>query len=78
MGSQMPENADEIAVAGGLCGRPLPVVKAASQDLLVPAETEIVLEGVIRCDETVVEGPFGDSSAISPMPSRCPSSRSPR
>ena len=60
MGSQMPENADEIAVAGGLCGRPLPVVKAASQDLLVPAETEIVLEGVIRCDETVVEGPFGE------------------
>ena len=27
MGSQMPEHADEIAVAGGLCGRPLPVVK---------------------------------------------------
>ncbi len=60
MGSQMPESADEIAVAGGLCGRPLPVVKAASQDLLVPAETEIVLEGVIRCDETVMEGPFGE------------------
>jgi 2,5-furandicarboxylate decarboxylase 1 len=60
MGSQMPENADEIAVAGGLCGRPLPVVKAASQDLLVPAEIEIVLEGVIRSDETVVEGPFGE------------------
>ncbi len=60
MGSQMPENADEIAVAGGLCGRPLPVVKAVSQNLLVPAETEIVLEGVIRTDETVVEGPFGE------------------
>ena len=37
MGSQMPENADELAVAGGLCGRPLSVVKAVSQDLLVPA-----------------------------------------
>ncbi len=60
MGSQMPENADEIAVAGGLCGRPLPVVRAVSQDLLVPAETEIVLEGVIRCDETITEGPFGE------------------
>ncbi len=60
MGSQMPENADEIAVAGGLCGRPLPVVKAVSQDLLVPAESEIVLEGLIRCDETVPEGPFGE------------------
>jgi len=60
MGSQMPENADEIAVAGGLCGRPLPVVNAVSQDLLVPAETEIVLEGTIRCDETIMEGPFGE------------------
>jgi 2,5-furandicarboxylate decarboxylase 1 len=60
MGSQMPENADEIAVAGGLAGRPLPVVRAVSQDLLVPAETEIVLEGEIRCDETVTEGPFGE------------------
>jgi 2,5-furandicarboxylate decarboxylase 1 len=60
MGSQMPENADEIAVAGGLCGRPLPVVKAVSQDLVVPADTEIVLEGVIRSDETVREGPFGE------------------
>jgi 2,5-furandicarboxylate decarboxylase 1 len=60
MGSQMPETADELAVAGGLCGRPLPVVKAVSQDLLVPAESEIVLEGVLRIDETVVEGPFGE------------------
>jgi 2,5-furandicarboxylate decarboxylase 1 len=60
MGSQMPEHADELAVAGGLCGRPLPVVKAVTQDLLVPAETEIVLEGCILHDETVLEGPFGE------------------
>ena len=60
MGSQMPESADEIAVAGGLCGRPLPVVRAVSQNLLVPAETEIVLEGRILTDETVREGPFGE------------------
>jgi 2,5-furandicarboxylate decarboxylase 1 len=60
MGSQMPEHADELAVAGGLAGRPLPVVRAVSQDLLVPAETEIVLEGRILTDETVREGPFGE------------------
>lgn len=60
MGSQMPEHADELAVAGGLCGRPLPVVKAVTQDLLVPAESEIVLEGRILHDETVQEGPFGE------------------
>src|SRR5207302_3438836 len=60
MGSKMPELADEIAVAGGLAGRPLPVVKAVSQDLLVPTETEIVLEGRILARESVTEGPFGE------------------
>jgi 2,5-furandicarboxylate decarboxylase 1 len=60
MGSQMPEHADEVAVAGGLCGRPLPVVKAVSQDLLVPAETEIVLEGRMHPDDIILEGPFGE------------------
>jgi 2,5-furandicarboxylate decarboxylase 1 len=60
MGSQMPEHADELAVAGGLCGRPLSVVKAVTQDLLVPAESEIVLEGVLKIDEEVMEGPFGE------------------
>jgi 2,5-furandicarboxylate decarboxylase 1 len=60
MGSQMPEHADELAVAGGLCGRPLPVVKAISQDLVLPAETEIVLEGRMLTDDTMTEGPFGE------------------
>jgi 2,5-furandicarboxylate decarboxylase 1 len=60
MGSQMPEHADEIAVAGGLCGRPLPVVKGVSQDLLIPADSEIVLEGRTLVDGTVLEGPFGE------------------
>ena len=53
-------HADELAVAGGLCGRPLPVVKAVSQDLLVPADSEIVLEGRMLVDGTVLEGPFGE------------------
>lgn len=60
MGSQMPEYADELAVAGGLAGRPLAVVNAISQDLIVAAESEIVLEGRILPDATVHEGPFGE------------------
>lgn len=59
MGSQMPADADELAVAGGLSGRPLPVVKAATQDLVVPAEAEIVIEGRMRPD-MIDEGPFGE------------------
>ncbi len=60
MGSQMPEQADELAAAGGFCGRPLSVVRAVTQDLLVPAETEIVLEGRVLHDQTIEEGPFGE------------------
>jgi 2,5-furandicarboxylate decarboxylase 1 len=60
MGSQMPERADELAAAGGFCGRPLAVAKAVTQDVLVPADTEIVLEGFISPDQTVEEGPFGE------------------
>lgn len=60
MGSQMPESADELAVAGGLAGRPLTVGKAVSQDILVPAESEFVLEGEILANEVAPEGPFGE------------------
>ena len=60
MGSQMPEHADELAVAGGLSGAALPVVKAVSQDLLVPAEAEFVLEGQMLIGEEAEEGPFGE------------------
>lgn len=60
MGAQLPEGVDEMAAAGGLSGRPMPVVQAQTQDLLVPAECEIVLEGKILIDETVREGPFGE------------------
>ena len=72
MGSQMPELADELAVAGGLAGRPISVVKAISQDLLVPAETEIVLEGYISPDETVLEGPFGEFVGYLSPPDQAP------
>lgn len=60
MGSQMPESADELAIAGGLRGEPIPVVKARTQPMVYPAETEIALEGVLLPSETVREGPFGE------------------
>lgn len=60
MGSQMPEEADELAVAGGLSGRALTVTQAKTVDLLVPSEAEIILEGVISAADEEVEGPFGE------------------
>jgi len=34
----MPENLDELAVAGALAGAPINVVRAKTVDLMVPAE----------------------------------------
>jgi 4-hydroxy-3-polyprenylbenzoate decarboxylase len=50
-----------MAVAGGLAGAPINVVKAKTVDLLVPAEAEIVIEGLIDTELLEPEGPFGES-----------------
>jgi 2,5-furandicarboxylate decarboxylase 1 len=60
MGSQMPEEASELAAAGALRGGPLEMVECITQPLSVPRHTEIVLEGVIHPDREVPEGPFGE------------------
>tara|TARA_B100000676_G_scaffold86827_1_gene86769 strand:- start:679 stop:2340 length:1662 start_codon:yes stop_codon:yes gene_type:complete len=52
---------DEIAVAGGLVGNPINMVKAKTVDLLVPAEAEIVVEGYIDPEYLEPEAPFGES-----------------
>ncbi|MCC6534252.1 MAG: UbiD family decarboxylase [Burkholderiales bacterium] len=51
---------DELEVAGALHGKPLPVVKCLGNDLHVPAEAEIVLEGRILPGVREAEGPFGE------------------
>ncbi len=62
MGPQkLPVGVDEFTVAGGLAGRPINVVKAKTVDLLVPAEAEIVIEGLIDTEYCEPEAPFGES-----------------
>ncbi len=58
---KLPENMDELHVAGGLVGRPINVVRAKTVDLLVPAEAEIVVEGLVNTEWLEHEGPFGES-----------------
>jgi len=58
---KLPETLDELHVAGGLVGAPLNVVKAKTVDLLVPAEAEIVIEGLIDTEYLEPEAPFGES-----------------
>ncbi|MEQ1800838.1 MAG: UbiD family decarboxylase domain-containing protein [Gammaproteobacteria bacterium] len=52
--------ADELAIAGGLRGKAVDVVKCETNDFLVPAHAEIVIEGDILLDQLEPEGPFGE------------------
>jgi len=72
MGSQLPEDADELAVAGGLAGQPLAVAQAVTQDVVVAADAEIVLEGTISVSETIHEGPFGEFIGLMSPPGDAP------
>jgi UbiD family decarboxylase len=50
----------EFGVAGGISGEPVELVRARSVDLLIPAQAEIVIEGIIPTDQGEWEGPFGE------------------
>jgi UbiD family decarboxylase len=53
---------DELSVAGGLAGAAIRVVKCKTVDLVVPADAEIVIEGVIDPEKLEPEAPFGESN----------------
>src|SRR5260221_922405 len=52
---------DEMGVAGALAGEPIRTVKCLTVDLEVPADAEIVIEGLIDPELLEPEGPFGES-----------------
>jgi 4-hydroxy-3-polyprenylbenzoate decarboxylase len=58
---KLPIDCDEMAVAGGLAGSPIRIVKATTVDLEVPADAEYVVEGLIDPELLEPEGPFGES-----------------
>ena len=56
----LPDTLSEFQFAGLLRGAKTRIARCLSHDLIVPATSEIILEGFIEPDETVDEGPFGD------------------
>jgi UbiD family decarboxylase len=60
-GMKLAVDLDEMAVAGALAGAPMHMAKALSVDLHVPADAEIVIEGLIDPELLEPEGPFGES-----------------
>jgi len=61
VGSQtFPKNVSEYEFAGGIKGQPIPVVRGTTTDLLLPANAELVIEGIINANSVKAEGPFGE------------------
>jgi 4-hydroxy-3-polyprenylbenzoate decarboxylase len=66
-GSPVAPGADgsmEYEVAGGWHGAPTELVKCETNDLLVPAQAEMIVEGVIYPNDRVPEGPHGESTGF--------------
>lgn len=57
---RVPYGIDEINVAGALAGQPIEVTKCETLDLMVPAHSEMVIEGIVQPGYRETEGPFGE------------------
>jgi len=57
-----PFGTDDYAVAGAVAGAPLRVVPSATwgEAFMVPADAELVIEGLVPAGVREVEGPFGE------------------
>jgi 4-hydroxy-3-polyprenylbenzoate decarboxylase len=61
----LPENIDEYILAGFLRKKKVRLVKCITNDLYVPADADIVIEGFVDPSEKMVwEGPFGDHTGF--------------
>ncbi|KAF2496464.1 UbiD family decarboxylase [Lophium mytilinum] len=61
----LPSGVTEAEYVGSLCGSPLELVKCETNDIYVPANSEIVLEGTISVTDRGKEGPFGEMHGYS-------------
>ncbi|HLJ51665.1 MAG TPA: menaquinone biosynthesis decarboxylase [Bryobacteraceae bacterium] len=60
----LPPDIDEMMISGFMRGRPVEMVKCETNDIEVPANAEIVLEGYVELGELRREGPFGDHTGF--------------
>ncbi len=60
----IPPDLDEMMFAGFLRREPVEMVACETNDLEVPANAEIVLEGYVNLNEMRTEGPFGDHTGF--------------
>jgi 4-hydroxy-3-polyprenylbenzoate decarboxylase len=61
----LPENIDEYILAGFLRKKKIKLVKCITNDLYVPGDADIVIEGYLDpAEELIWEGPFGDHTGF--------------
>jgi 4-hydroxy-3-polyprenylbenzoate decarboxylase len=60
----LPPDVDEFIFAGFINSGSIEIVKAKTVDLMVPAESDFILEGYVDPDELRTEGPFGDHTGF--------------
>lgn len=61
----LPENVDENMLSGFLRKKKVDLVKCLTNDLEVPSDVDIVIEGFVDPDEELhLEGPFGDHTGF--------------
>jgi len=69
----LPAGLDELLLAGWLRKKSVPLVKCETNDLEVPADADIVLEGYVDPTEPLRdEGPFGDHTGYYTLPEPYP------
>ena len=69
----LPEGLDEFMLAGYLRKKSVDLVPCQTNDLLVPADADFVLEGYVDPQEpTAMEGPFGDHTGYYTLPEPYP------
>ncbi|MGB3076604.1 MAG: menaquinone biosynthesis decarboxylase, partial [Chitinophagales bacterium] len=57
----LPENVDEYMLAGFLRKKKVELVKCLTNEMEVPADADIIIEGYVDPEEdNILEGPFGD------------------
>ena len=71
----LPPDVSELLFAGFLNGAGIELVKCKTIDMDVPANAEIVIEGLVDPTETLLEGPFGDHTGFYSLADHYPAFR---
>ena len=65
----LPPNVDEYMLAGFIRKKHVEMVRCITQDVYVPADADIIIEGYVDPNEELIwEGPFGDHTGYYSLP----------